>query len=392
MSSSLYQGVNLTLMIGPGVPLPVSADVLESLEKVQVISRDGTPVKRDDGTITASTSAFELTFKISVTSPLQTLFLLAGGINIPLVRVVIAVTVNGQTNVLIDGVMTEHAVSPDVKDGTTTLTIKGEDLCRVMDYIDFSGFPFPAMPREAQVAICIAKYSMFGVIPMVIPSVLLDVPIPVEEIPAQQGTDLAHVCRLADMVGYVFFMAPGPAIGTTTAYWGPQLKVGPVQPALGIDADAASNVESLSFSFSNQRTSLPILIIQEPITKAPIPIPIPDINPLAPPLGAIPSIPLDFPIISGSAKLPPIRAALIGLAKSAQAADHNVTANGTLDVVRYGQVLSARKLVGLRGAGTAFDGLWYVSSVTHHLKRGEYKQDFTLSRNGLVSTVPSVAV
>ena len=47
---------------------------------------------------------------------------------------------------------------------------------------------------------------------------------------------------------------------------------------------------------------------------------------------------------------------------------------------------------GLRGAGTAFDGLWYVTSVTHELKRGEYKQQFTLSRNGLVSTLPSVAV
>jgi hypothetical protein len=61
-------------------------------------------------------------------------------------------------------------------------------------------------------------------------------------------------------------------------------------------------------------------------------------------------------------------------------------------VLRYGQVLNARSLVGVRGAGTAFDGMWYVTGVTHHLKRGEYKQDFTLSRNGLVSTVSSVSV
>ena len=66
-------------------------------------------------------------------------------------RVVIAVTVGGQTNVLMDGMMTDHSVSPDAKDGSTTLTIKGEDLSRVMDYVDFSGIPFPAMPAEAQV-------------------------------------------------------------------------------------------------------------------------------------------------------------------------------------------------------------------------------------------------
>jgi hypothetical protein len=44
----------------------------------------------------------------------------------------------------------------------------------------------------------------------------------------------------------------------------------------------------------------------------------------------------------------------------------------------------------VRGAGPGFDGLCYVKSVTHMIKRGEYKQDFKLSRNGLVSTVQTV--
>ena len=53
-------------------------------------------------------------------------------------------------------------------------------------------------------------------------------------------------------------------------------------------------------------------------------------------------------------------------------------------------MLKARQLVGVRGAGLAFDGLYYVESVTHRVKRGEYKQSFELSRNGIVSTVPGV--
>jgi hypothetical protein len=375
----MFTGVNLTLMIGPAEPALVSAEVLDALDSVKVISK------------ATGTSGFELVFKISVRSPLQTLFLLAAGVSIPLVRVVIAVTVSGQTSVLMDGVMTDHSVSPDAKDGITTLTIKGEDLSRVMDYIDFSGIPCPAMPPEAQVGVCLAKYAALGVIPLVIPSVALDISIPAIQILRQQGTDLQHVRRLADMVGYVFYMDPGPAVGSSVAYWGPEIKWGEVQPALAIDADASTNVESLSFSFSNEDKSLPILVIQEPITKAFIPVPIPDINPLSPPLGAVGPIPKHFPIINGVAKLPPARALLIGLAKDAQAADA-VTATGALDVLRYGQVLSARKLVGLRGAGPAFDGLWYVTSVTHDLKRGGYKEQFTLSRNGLLSTLPSVAV
>ena len=77
------------------------------------------------------------------------------------------------------------------------------------------------------------------------------------------------------------------------------------------------------------------------------------------------------------------------MAKAARSADA-VSANGTLDVLRYGGVLKARRLVGVRGAGQPFDGVYYVKSVVHNIKRGEYKQSFTLGRNGLISTVPGV--
>ena len=58
---------------------------------------------------------------------------------------------------------------------------------------------------------------------------------------------------------------------------------------------------------------------------------------------------------------------MIGLAKASQWAEA-VTGNGELDVVRYGSVLKARQLVGVRGAGLAYDGLYYVKSVTHKIK------------------------
>jgi hypothetical protein len=121
----------------------------------------------------------------------------------------------------------------------------------------------------------------------------------------------------------------------------------------------------------------------------PILLPILPITPLNPPLGLIPPIPLQFPIMEGTAGLSPIQALLIGMAKAAKKADA-VTATGSLDTLIYGNILQSRGLVGVRGAGTPFDGLYYVSSVTHNIKRGEYKQNFTLSRNGLISTVSSV--
>jgi hypothetical protein len=152
--------------------------------------------------------------------------------------------------------------------------------------------------------------------------------------------------------------------------------------------DAHTNVESLSFSYDSQSAELPILMIHNQETRAIIPIPVPDVTPLNPPLGAVPPIPQKItPIRTG--RLSPVQAAAIGLARAAKRAEV-VSGTGSLDVVRYGRVLRARRLVGVRGAGTAFDGLYYVKSVTHNLQRGEYKQDFTLSRNGLISTVPRV--
>jgi hypothetical protein len=373
----MSKGIQLSLMIGPAVPVPATKDVIDALQSVKVTSR------------ATGTSGFELVFKISINSPLQTLFLIGSGVAIPLVRVVIATAVNGRTEVLIDGVMTDHHVGTDAQLGQTTLTIIGEDLTRLMDYIDFSGLPFPAMPAEAQVALTLVKYAVFGIVPMVIPSVLIDIPIPTDRIPRQQGTDLKHIRKLADAVGYVFYLDPGPEVGMSVAYWGPQIKLGAPQPALAVDADAATNVESLSFSFDNEHKRMPVLMIQNSLTKFPIPIPIPDITPLDPPLGLVPPIPKQFDKITGVAKLSAVRALLIALAKISQSADA-VRATGTLDVLRYGRVLKPRRLVGVRGAGMAFDGLYYVESVTHEIKRGEFKQQFTLSRNGLVSTLPAV--
>ena len=373
----MVKGLNLSLLVGPAVPVPAPRAVIEALTSVRVTVADSGP------------SAFQLRFKISNRSPLQTLFLLAGGSTPPLLRVVVVATFNGVAAVLIDGVMTNHEIQPGGRGGDATLTITGEDLTRVMDYLDFSGFPFPGMPPEARVALIVAKYAWLGIAPLVIPSVLLDVPIPVDRIPLQQGKDLAYVRQLANEVGYVFYIEPQTP-GTNIAYWGPEIKVGVPQSALNGDMDAHQNVDSLSFSLDTESAVTPLVYIHNQATKVPIPIPIPAITPLNPPLGAVPPIPKNFEPLTATSKLSPVRAAIIGLTKAARTADV-VKASGSLDVLRYGRILKARRLVGVRGVGAPFNGLYYVKSVTHTIERGSYKQDFTLSRNGLLSTVPRVA-
>jgi hypothetical protein len=372
-------------MIGPVIPVAVPSTVLEALSEVEVKVED------------VGQSGFQLIFSIDKQSPLNILFLLTGGMPLLFMRVILIATVNGQANVLIDGVITNNQISPGDKGSNSTLTVTGKDLTALMDQSDWSGFPFPACPPEARVALLLAKYALFGIIPIIIPSVMINIPIPVELIPSQQGTDLQYIRYLAEQVGYVFYIAAGPVAGTNKAYWGPQVKVGVPQPALNIDMDAYTNVEGMHFTFDQEKNKIPLVYIYIQETGLSIPIPIPPVTPLNPPLGLIPPFPTNLippdlkPFRDDLAKMPIPQAIMMGLAAAADYAEA-VTCEGSLDVTRYGGILSPRGLVGVRGAGPAFDGLYYVKSVTHKIKRGEYKQNFTLTRNGLVSTVPTVNV
>lgn len=383
MPASLAKGIQLTLMMGPIIPLPAPRVVMDALDSVEVRTSDG------------AASGFQLKFQFNSKSELNTIFLIAAGnsasLATPPLRVLLIVTLNGQPQPLFDGVMTNVEVQAGSRGSAGTVTVTGEDLTKVMDMQDFSGLPFPAMPIEARVALLCAKYAPFGIIPLPIPILFPDVPIPIDKIPAQKGTDLAYIRQLADDVGYVFYIEPGPAPGTNVAYFGPEIKIGVPQPALNVDMDALTNVESLNFSFDPTKGVLPIVFIQNQLTRVPIPIPIPNINPLQPPLGVISTPIANLKILKDTAKLNPMQAISRGLSEAKKSQD-SVSGTGSLDVLRYGRVLKARGLVGVRGAGIAYDGLYYVQSVKSTLGRGEFKQSFTLTRNGLVSITPKVPV
>jgi hypothetical protein len=370
--------VRLQLLMGPGVPIPAPREVMDAVQEVKVESGSG-----------ETQSGFELTFRLSNRSPLHTLFLLTGGSSIPIFRVVIAVTLGGTTTVLIDGVMTHHEVRSD-GGPTSSLSVKGKDLTALMDVIPLDGLPYPAMPPALRVLVAVAKYAAFGVVPLVIPSILEDVPIPIDRIPRHQGTDYAYVKALAQQVGYVFYIDPGPVPGMSKAYWGPEIRIGSPQHALNLALDGPhGNVKSLSFTFDKEKKELPIVFIQEPVSKVPIPIPIPDVTPLNPPLGVVPPLPPKITFLNDTANMNPLAAAMRGIGYAGQHSDA-LFGTGSLDVSRYGHVLQSRRLVGVRGAGEAFDGLHYVTSVSSTLKRGSFTQSFGLARNGLLSTFPTV--
>lgn len=372
----MIQGVDLTLKIGP-VPVAAPREVVEALVNAKVESGSG-----------GSQSGFELTFELPARSPLRTLFLLTGGGGLPLMRVVLVVTINGQAQSIIDGVTTHVETQPG-EGGVSRLIVKGKDLSALMNKIEIPGLPFPAMPPSVRVLLILAKYAAFGVIPMVIPSLNDIPPLPIDRIPQQCGTDYAYIMQLAKDAGYVFYLEPGPTPGTSKAYWGPEIRVGAPQPALTTNMDAQTNVEQLSFTFEKERKWLPIVSFQEPFSKATITVPIPDVTPLNPPLGLVPPLPPQIAKINRTGHLSAPAAIAAGIAFVGQNSD-SVFGRGTLDVAKYGRLLKSRSLVGVRGASIPFDGLYYVTNVTHEMKPGSYKQSFALARNALISTVPTV--
>ncbi len=373
MASPLY----LTLLAGPVEAVPVPKPLIDALTSVEVTES------------ATGRSGFQLTFTLANNSILQTLFLLAGGAPIPVLRVILVVSFGGLPQVIMDGIIQHHEVVPDAAHGASKLVVTGQDLSALMDLIDFSGLPYPGMSPDIRVLTVLAKYAAFGIIPEVIPVPAPDVPVPLQQTPSQKKTDLSYIQTLAREAGYVFYITPGPLPGMNQAYWGPQIRVGVPQTALNINMDSWTNVESLNFRYQPQNSVTPIVYIQDQTTNVTIPIPIPPVTPFNPPLGLVVPTPQRIEQMTSTANLSPAQALMRGMARAVESADV-VTGDGTLDVVRYGQVLRARSLVGVRGAGVAFDGMHYVDSTTHRLKPGEYKQSFVLKRNALISNVPLV--
>jgi hypothetical protein len=374
----MLKGVHLTLMIGPAVPVPAPRSVIDALTSVEVTNG------KDH-------SGFQLTFAVSKKSPLLKTMLPAGYFDPMITRVIIIATLGGMPNVLMDGLVTTQQMHPSSDPGKSTLTITGEDLSIAMDVLD-KVIPYPALPEVGQIAAILAPYALLGVVPLVIPPIVFLVESPTTGWPTQRMTDLGYIKFVAQRCGYVFFVRPGPIPGQSTAYFGPDVNLPIPQPALSINMDAHTNVESLSFTLNGLAKKVTLYTIFDPATmKVPITIPVPNISAVKPPLGARPTPPAKVNFASDGAKLKPSAAArnILGALMKDSAA---ITGNGTLDVMRYGRILQPRMLVGVRGAGLAYDGMYYVDSVTHNIKPGEFKQSFTLSRDGLISITPKVLV
>jgi len=373
-------GIHLTLLIGPTIPVPASPILVDALQSVEVTHAD------------EGHSGFQITFQAGRSGPQSLLDypLLSSPLLKPPNRVVLIVIFNATPRVLMDGIITHQQLSPGGAGGAPSITITGEDVSFMMDR-DEKSEEHPGQTEMVIALKIIASYAQYGLIPKVIPPPSIDVPLPIERIPTQQSTDLKYLQQIAERFGYVFYVTPGPAPLTNTAYWGPPVRVGIPQKALSVDMGPETNVETINFRYNSLSPTL--VSGWEVDRRTNISTPVQTFSSLRPPLASQPALnPLSKVRQTQFRKssLDTAQAFARAQGMTDASVDNVTTAQGELNALQYGDLLRPMGLVGLRGAGYSYDGFWYVKRVTHRIQNEEYTQSFVLSREGLGSLTPMV--
>ncbi|MGB3612423.1 MAG: hypothetical protein WBA10_01425 [Elainellaceae cyanobacterium] len=375
-------GIYLTTMIGPGVPRPVSRELVEAIQSVEVTHT------------VEGRSGFQIVFKAGrggrqdiqdyrlATNPLFEMYN----------RVILTVSVGPRAQVLMDGVITNQQLSPSPQPGNTTLTVTGEDISVMMD-LEEKSVEHTAQDEATIARRILAEYTAsYGVIPTVVAPKLQDRPTQNQRIPTQQATDLQYLQTIAERFAFQFYVTPGPAVGSNTAYWGPPQRQTVPQRALTVNMGSFTNVGSVSFQNDGMAATTVDGSVQDRETNRPVPVR--EFRSDRPALTTEPALGnqsqrrvRQFRETGRTSAQALARAQAI----TSRSTDEVVTVTGDLDSIRYGDLLKIRGLVGLRGVGLSYDGVYVVKSVSHTLSKGQYKQNFTITRDGLGSAQRGLA-
>lgn len=364
-------GVRVRLLVGRTLLAPAPKSIIDAIQSIEIKSRE-----RGDGFQIQLGASKERSADFTVR---------AGGLLDPPARVVVVVELGLVQEVICDGVVLHYQLTASDMPGRSTFSVSGEDIGAIMGF----GDPPATHPNQSDSTIVtklLGGYASYGIVPMVTSTA--NVPDQTSRIPSQRESNLAYIRRLASKNKFVFYTEPTSAPGTSNAYWGPQKRATALQPTLTVGLGAAANVEGgLHFTFDALESSSVSASTIDLSSKQVVQV---RSRPeAAGQLAARPFEPLRKEWSSACAQLDAGDAADRASGMAARGRDP-FTVSGEVDALRYGGVLRARRLVAVRGAGTEFDGTYRVTEVTYSLRRGQFRQRFTLARDGWGPTSPTV--
>lgn len=378
MSSSIL----CTVSIGPTIPVPLPANLTEVIHEIEVIHRD------------KERSGFKISFyagrQNTTTNTLDYSILQSPQIQL-FNRVNILVSFNyGLPQLLMDGIITDIQIQNSDEPGVSEITLMGHDVSIMMDLKELQR-PHPIQSEMLIAQKIIGEYANYQLVPNVIAPPSVDTPNMTDWIPRQSETDYVYLTRLAERFGYVFYVTTGPTPGINTAYWGPPRYSLTPQPALAVNMGYGRQVKEINFQQNALKAVTVSGYVQEKYSGTSMPV------------QTLTST--NIPLSQSALTQTTLRQLLPNqqqqglsytqaLARAQGVTDDSrsrvVVAEGSLDSEKYANILQARNMIGVQGAGLNYDGLYYVEQVIHTLGIGYYDQRFTLTRDGVGSTVGSV--
>ncbi|WP_045224033.1 hypothetical protein [Methyloterricola oryzae] len=376
----IFTKLNLTLLAGQSIPTPLPATFSNAVQSIEVTHTD------------EGRSGFQITFQAGregLTGGLDYSLVASASLK-PFCRVVVMLTLNAMPRVLFDGIITHQQLDPGTVPGGGLFTVTGEDVSVMMD-LEEKVVEHPAQNEMMIATKIILSYAQYGLVPDVIPPKSLEIPLPVLRVPVQHATDREYLEIMARRFGYVFYVKPGPVPSVNIAHWGPKRPIGAAQRALSVNMGPLDNLESLKFEHDPLSMAFVRAHHQDSITN--VSTPVQTFVPSQPPRSSMPTWLFHGGDLRRKRSMFPGASTAQAFARAQGETDASadvVSANGELDALIYGDILNAHEWVGVRGAGYAYDGNYYVKSVTHSIKPGAYKQRFTLTRDGVGSLFPAV--
>jgi hypothetical protein len=349
----------------------VSYDVITALTEARVTN----DVDAGDG--------FQLTFTLA-RSQLNDFSLLQGDALAPNTRIALGVALGVVPEMLIDGYLERHELTPEDGQRGASLTVSGAGILAKLDREQRNEDHTSQSVSTEVRTILSTRYSDILTLPTVREPPANPTPNPQQLTPQQRHqSDLAYIRGLAQNSGFVF-CAEYPTVGVNSAYFGPKYASSAAQDQLRYRQGGISNLKSLSFA----NDALGPVGVSEGArldTDSMSVVTVPG-TPVAPSgMAASPARPLRTQRVRCSARFDQSQMNAISEAIQRNA-PAPVTGSGEIDSIRYGAVLRANRKVVISGTGGSYNGEYQVSSVTHTLRRGEYNQSFRVLRDGTRST------
>lgn len=290
-------------------------------------------------------------------------------------RVTVYAAFPAQTEVVFDGYIAQVSCRTGEDGASMVVEIQGVDASWHMHQEEktriWRGRTYEAIATEI-----IGEYQFRAVVAE--PPAGVDPPLQV----AQRGTDHRFLRELARRRGYEFHVLGG------NAYFRPPDLDGQPQKVIAVHFGNQTNCTNLRFDADGTAPTVAQVSYFDALEGSAV-TEVAEDSALAP-LGTRP-----LSGLRGAIRMPQARriARGLGFHSPAQAAEYAagilrrsgwwVTAQGTLDGLRYGRVLRSRKLVTVKGGGPNYNGNYYVRKVQHRLTARSYEMQFELARNAL---------